>query len=67
MVEVLIIADAPSWEGLETWAQANGVPMDLLYLDEKGKSADLFGVRRLPETLIYDPAGHHGPPGPRAR
>ncbi len=31
--------------------------MDILYLDEKGKSADLFGVRRLPETLIYDPEG----------
>ena len=57
MVEVLIIADAPSWEGLEAWAQSTGVPMDILYLDQKGKSADLFGVRRLPETLIYDPAG----------
>ena len=57
MVEVLIIADAPSWEGLETWAQTNNVPMELLYVDEKGTSADLFGVRRLPETLIYDPSG----------
>ena len=57
MVEVLIIADAPSWEGLESWAQTTGVPMEMLYLDEKGKSADLFGVRRLPETLIYDPDG----------
>ena len=56
-VELLIIADAPSWEGLEEWAGATHVPMELLYLDEKGKSADLFGVRRLPETLIYDPAG----------
>jgi hypothetical protein len=57
MIEVLMIADAPSWEGLEAWAQSAGVPMAMLYLDEKGKSADLFGVRRLPETLIYDPAG----------
>jgi hypothetical protein len=57
MVEVLIIADAPSWEGLKEWAEATGVPMDILYLDEKGTTADLFGVRRLPETLIYDPAG----------
>ena len=56
-VEVLIIADAPSWEGLEEWAEATRVPMELLYLDQKGKSANLFGVRRLPETLIYDPAG----------
>jgi len=23
----------------------------------KGKTGDLFGVRRLPETLIYDPVG----------
>ena len=57
MIEVVFIADAPSWEGLEAWAQANGVPMASLYLDEKGKTADLFGVRRLPETLIYDPNG----------
>ena len=57
MIEVVFIADAPSWEGLESWAQANGVPMASLYLDEKGKTADLFGVRRLPETLIYDPNG----------
>jgi hypothetical protein len=57
MIEVVMIADAPSWEGLEAWAQSAGVPMEMLYLDEKGKTADLFGVRRLPETLIYDPAG----------
>ncbi len=57
MIDVLIIADAPSWEGLEAWAESTGVPMEILYLDEKGKSADLFGVRRLPETLIYDPEG----------
>jgi hypothetical protein len=31
--------------------------MEMLYLDQKGKTAGLFGVRRLPETLIYDPAG----------
>ena len=57
MIEVVMIADAPSWEGLDAWAQSAGVPMEMLYLDEKGKTADLFGVRRLPETLIYDPAG----------
>ena len=33
------------------------VPMEMVYLDAKGKTGDLFGVRRLPETLIYDPAG----------
>ena len=57
MVEVLFVADAPSWEGIEVWAANAGVPTDLLYLDAKGKTGDLFGVRRLPETLIYDPAG----------
>lgn len=57
MVEILFIANAPSWEGMESWAEAAGVPMDRLYLDRKGKTGDLFGVRRLPETLIYDPAG----------
>jgi hypothetical protein len=57
MVEVLFVADAPSWEGIETWASDAQVPMELIYLDAKGKTGDLFGVRRLPETLIYDPAG----------
>lgn len=56
-VEVLFIAEAPSSEGIETWAQSTGVPLAGLYLDRKGKTADLFGVRRLPETLIYDPNG----------
>ena len=57
MVEILFVADAPSWEGIETWANDAGVPVDLLYLDKKGKTGNLFGVRRLPETLIYDPFG----------
>ena len=56
-VEVLLIADAPSWEGMEAWAQSTRIPKELIYLDTDGKSAALFGVRRLPETLIYDPAG----------
>ncbi len=57
MIDVLLIARAPSWEGIEAWAEDAEVPMDLVYLDENGKTGDLFGVRRLPETLIYDPAG----------
>ena len=57
MVEILFVADAPSWEGIDVWAEAAGVPKDRIYLDEKGKTGDLFGVRRLPETLIYDPTG----------
>lgn len=55
--EVLFIAVAPSWEGIEAWAADVGVPTGSLYLDPKGKTADLMGVRRLPETLVYDPAG----------
>ncbi len=57
MVDFLFIADAPSWEGIEVFATDAGVPMDLIYLDAKGKTGHLFGVRRLPETLIYDPEG----------
>ena len=57
MVEILFVANSPSWEGIDAWAEAAGVPMDRIYLDEKGKTGNLFGVRRLPETLIYDPTG----------
>lgn len=57
MVELLFIAQAPSWEGLESWAGKARVPTSSLYLDAKGKTAALCGVRRLPETLIYDPEG----------
>ena len=57
MVEILFIANAPSWEGIDEWAANASVPMDLIYLDAKGKTGHLFGVRRLPETLIYDPQG----------
>lgn len=56
-VEVLFIASAPSRSGLDEWASQVGVPTDRLYLDRDGKTGDLFGVRRLPETLVYDPAG----------
>ena len=37
MVDVLIIADAPSWEGLEAWAQTTGVPMDYPLPRRKGQ------------------------------
>ena len=56
-VEVLFIAQAPSWEGLEAWADEVGIPKGSLYLDAKGKTGQLCGVRRLPETLVYDPEG----------
>lgn len=56
-VEVLFIAQAPSWEGIENWAAEVGIPRAAIYLDAKGKTGDLCGIRRLPETLIYDPEG----------
>jgi hypothetical protein len=57
MVDFLFIAQAPSWEGVKAAAAGAGVSEDLLYLDESGKTGGLCGVRRIPETLIFDPAG----------
>ena len=57
MVDLLFVAQAASWEGLEAWAEANGVPIKGLYLDGNGRTGELIGIRRLPETLIYDPVG----------
>jgi hypothetical protein len=57
MVEVLFVALADSWDGLDDWATAVGVPTDRLFLDKEGRTGELMGVRRIPETLIYDPAG----------
>ncbi len=56
LVEVLLVARANSWDGLEAWAGSVGVKTEQLYLDPAG-TADLLGVRRWPETLIYDPMG----------
>jgi hypothetical protein len=57
LVELLMVIPAPSWEGIEAWAASAEVPTDLLYLDENGVTGELMGVRRLPESLIYDPVG----------
>jgi hypothetical protein len=57
MVEVLFVAQADSWDGLAEWATTVGVPTDSLFLDKGGRTGELMGVRRIPETLIYDPAG----------
>lgn len=57
MVDVLFVARADSRDGLAEWASAVGVPTDHLYLDKGGRTGELMGVRRIPETLIYDPAG----------
>jgi hypothetical protein len=57
LVEVLLIARAEERGVVESWAESSGVPVDLLYLDDGGRTAELIGVRRFPESLIYDPAG----------
>lgn len=56
-VDFLFIAQAPSWDGVRTNAAGAGIPESLLYLDEGGRTGDLCGVRRIPETLVFDPAG----------
>jgi hypothetical protein len=56
-VDFAFIARASSAEGLDSWAQETGVDPSQLYFDRDGKTADLCGVRRWPETLIYDPKG----------
>ena len=56
-VDFLFIAQAPDWEGVKSATAAAGVPEELLYLDVEGKTGDLCGVRRSPETLVYDPKG----------
>ena len=57
-VEVVFIGIAPSWNALRESAEQLGLPRGMLYLDARGKTAQLIGVRRLPETLIYAPDGH---------
>lgn len=57
MIDMVFIAQAPSWEGVEAVAQDVGIPAAHLYLDQNAKTGDLCGVRRIPETLVFDPAG----------
>ena len=57
-IEVLLIAMGRKREDVLTWARAHGVPTANLYVDRDSKTAGLIGVRRNPETLIYDPEGH---------
>ena len=67
-IEIVMVAvNTPRREVLE-WARDHGVPTDYLYADPHGKTAQLIGVRRMPETLIYDPEGHlvHQARGPMA-
>jgi hypothetical protein len=57
MVEVLLIGKAKDRGELEAWIDRVGAPAELVYLDEDGRTADLIGVRRFPESLMYDPGG----------
>jgi len=57
-IEIAMIALSASVESVGGWARDHGVPTVNLYVDEKGETASLMGVRRIPETLIYDPEGH---------
>ncbi|MCP4897510.1 MAG: hypothetical protein GY906_11110 [bacterium] len=57
MVEVVFIARAASADGLASWAEEHTIESTQLYYDKDGRTADLCGVRRWPETLLYDPFG----------
>jgi hypothetical protein len=56
-VDFLFIAQADGWDGVRAAAAGAAVPENLLYLDDGGKTGDLCGVRRSPETLVFDPKG----------
>ena len=57
MVEVLLIGRGESPSAVAGWAESNGLPTEHLYFDKDGRTGDLIGVRRYPESLIYDPGG----------
>jgi hypothetical protein len=57
MIDFVFIAQAPSWQGVRSIADSAGIPADRLYLDQEGRTAHLCGVRRIPETLVFDPKG----------
>jgi hypothetical protein len=56
-IEVVLVAMGMGRDQVLHWAQTNDVPTQNLYADPQGKTAGLIGVRRTPETLIYDPEG----------
>jgi len=56
-VEVALVAVRSAWPATREFARSVGAPKGMVYLDPDGRTSDLFGVRRIPETLIYDPAG----------
>ena len=56
-VEVVLVAVRTTWGETRAFAGKIGAPAGAVYLDPDGRTSDLFGVRRIPETLIYDPSG----------
>jgi hypothetical protein len=56
-VDFLFIAQAQSWDGVRSAAAAVGIDEASLYLDAGSRTGDLCGVRRQPETLVFDPKG----------
>lgn len=56
-VEVVLVADAGGWDEVLPFTDALGVPREVLYLDRGRATGRLFGIRRIPETLFYDPFG----------
>ena len=57
-IEIALIAMGQKREEVLAWAKAHGVPTRGLYVDPESKTAQLIGIRRNPETLIYDAEGH---------
>ncbi len=55
--EILFVARAASADGLTEWAQEIDIDPAALYFDREGRTADLCGVRRWPETIVFDPSG----------
>lgn len=57
-IEVVMVAMGKKRVEVLNWAKAHGVPVKGLYVDPESKTAQLIGVRQIPETLIYDREGH---------
>lgn len=57
-LEIVLVAMGKKRADVLTWADTYGVPTEGLYVGRESKTARLIGVRRSPETLIYDPEGH---------
>lgn len=57
-IEIVMVAMGKKRADVLHWAKAHGMPLKNLYVDPESKTAQLIGVRRVPETFIYDPEGH---------